>query len=207
MKRRTFFRMSCLAVSCLAVTGLNAQETGGECLNNSPNAGSVNTVKWDGKNFKTVSEAVQQQQTTAVKHAQNTYEAGTYETKDGGKVVYMIYQGTEDPAVDIYENEAAMEEALAAMQKQQNTTPENQAGVKVYPNPSGDKLTVEYGESTGNETIFILCDLEGKEVKRTSLTSTGTQTVDLHGIPSGTYLYKIVTDGTEADTGKIIVQQ
>ena len=77
-------------------------------------------------------------------------------------------------------------------------------GVKLYPNPTDNRLTIEFDNKI--ETVqIIIYNLLGKEVINKSIYNQ-TSTIDLIKLKSGIYFYKISGNSIETISGKIIKQ-
>jgi hypothetical protein len=80
------------------------------------------------------------------------------------------------------------------------------AEIRLSPNPFDNKLTIEYKLESGEEAIFILYDLVGKEVYRTGIeSSTNKATLSIPELTKGFYLYRYSTKkGNVNYSGKLI---
>jgi hypothetical protein len=76
--------------------------------------------------------------------------------------------------------------------------PENQHGIKIYPNPFSNALNVEVPKAGRNQYIMEIYSPEGKQVRKNSFT--GTDKFDLSNLRNGLYLVKI----TDND-GKVVL--
>lgn len=79
--------------------------------------------------------------------------------------------------------------------------------IRVFPNPAEDQLTIQADATTGAYLSVMLYDLTGRVVLRKEITAGGTQTltVDLTGIPGGSYVYDI-EDGIHRRRGKLQIR-
>ena len=74
-------------------------------------------------------------------------------------------------------------------------------GLKVaiaYPNPGKDQLNIRTGLKDAHVEIY---DLTGKLIYKQEITGEITA-INAESWPSGTYLWKVVENGKEAETGK-----
>lgn len=76
---------------------------------------------------------------------------------------------------------------------------------KIFPNPFSTSATFFINESRNATCDFVLYDLLGREVKRTTINQTRTK-IDRDNLPSGMYFYKISDGEKIIGTGKIIIQ-
>ncbi len=77
----------------------------------------------------------------------------------------------------------------------------------VSPNPATYELQVSYQKADGAVERFILTDITGKVVAQSVLNGkAGTCTVELRGMQSGMYLYRIMNGKTVKQSGKISKQ-
>ncbi len=81
-------------------------------------------------------------------------------------------------------------------------------GVKAYPNPAGEAITLEYNLSAGGDVAIDLINIQGAKSKRlvNSSQTEGNQklSIDLSTIENGIYLIKI-TQGQKSEVNKIII--
>jgi hypothetical protein len=85
--------------------------------------------------------------------------------------------------------------------------PINEVKLKIYPNPSRDKVTVSYPDVThsGQREIIILNNL-GAEVKHISLIKGDEETaIDVSTMPSGIYFVVMMERGQRVVEGKLLV--
>jgi len=80
------------------------------------------------------------------------------------------------------------------------------AEIRLSPNPFDNKLTIEYKLESGEEAIFILYDLVGKEVYRTGIeSSTNKATLSIPELTKGVYLFRYSTKKGKVNySGKLI---
>ncbi len=76
--------------------------------------------------------------------------------------------------------------------------------IKVYPNPTTDKLTIEFNSDIENMQLIIY-DIVGREVLKRSLKHKSS-TISIQSLKSGIYFYTLSGYGTETISGKIIKQ-
>lgn len=80
------------------------------------------------------------------------------------------------------------------------------ASLSVYPNPSSERVNIDYtlpeGEHTGQ---LIMFDVNGNEVKRYTIDNTFNSLELSNGdLPSGTYFYRVVS-GNYSTTNKVVI--
>ena len=79
---------------------------------------------------------------------------------------------------------------------------EGQQAVDVYPNPVSDDLFVNV-KGFSKSCTFELLDAQGRLVQQTSLNVQNSH-LNLHGLNSGLYFYRIMSDNEQIKTGRII---
>jgi len=79
----------------------------------------------------------------------------------------------------------------------------NSIAFKVFPNPTNEKLYVEYDEKEPATIVFY--NLDGKVVVRKSV-ERGLLELDINTLPVGNYLYSLKTFSGKSFTGKVSVQ-
>ena len=79
---------------------------------------------------------------------------------------------------------------------------EGQQAVDVYPNPVSDDLFVNV-KGFSKSCTFELLDAQGRLVQQTSLNVQNNH-LNLHGLNSGLYFYRIMSDNEQIKTGRII---
>lgn len=84
-----------------------------------------------------------------------------------------------------------------------NVEDHTQNNFKVYPNPTFDHINISSTTSFLHDVHFILYDLNGKEIYKT--TASENQNIQISHLQSGNYLYKLIYNN-EIQTGKIIKQ-
>ena len=72
---------------------------------------------------------------------------------------------------------------------------QNKGAVKVYPNPSNGRFTIELPEGNTQSTIEII-DIYGRNVKtiKNNAINNNKIPIEFEGLQSGSYLIKIVTE-------------
>lgn len=65
----------------------------------------------------------------------------------------------------------------------------NQLGVKIYPNPANDFITIETNENSKNGAYYLL-DINGKTIQHEAFNKF--QTIDINSLPAGVYFIKLV---------------
>jgi hypothetical protein len=68
----------------------------------------------------------------------------------------------------------------------------NQLGVKIFPNPATDFITIETNENSKNGTYYLL-DINGKIIQHAVLNKL--QTIEITSLPSGIYFIKLEIAG------------
>jgi len=77
--------------------------------------------------------------------------------------------------------------------------------LKVYPNPAKEQVTITY-QLANSSGLFELYDVTGRLVTSFDITtSSGQMTLSVADIPSGIYIYKLVSDGDSDKLGKLAV--
>ena len=74
----------------------------------------------------------------------------------------------------------------------------------VYPNPARDFVQIEFSMAYSQAT-FSLLDISGKTVFEKQLT-TNKQSLDISGIPAGTYIYRVFNNNGLDEKGKLMVE-
>ncbi len=74
----------------------------------------------------------------------------------------------------------------------------------VYPNPAADYIQVEFSMAH-NQATFSLLDISGKTVFKKQLT-TNKQSLDISGIPAGSYIYRVFNTKGLDEKGKLMVE-
>ena len=73
--------------------------------------------------------------------------------------------------------------------------------IKIYPNPSSDKITIETYETLAKGQLYIM-NLSGQELLQQTITNPSTQ-IDISTLPSGVYVVKL-REEKSIQVGKII---
>jgi hypothetical protein len=76
-------------------------------------------------------------------------------------------------------------------------------GVKVFPNPAGYKLTIEFPDNNTSEIIYALIDIKGETIIEGKLIGVKTQEIDLSKFTNGTY-YLIIRMDQEVQKIKVM---
>jgi hypothetical protein len=112
----------------------------------------------------------------------------TDENNGSGNYLYYIYLGPYIPASTI--------NAVNEMDR---------ANVSVYPNPAVEEFHVNLDKSYHSVTVQLF-DIIGKTILSTSYSSVQTLSIDVSTLPRGVYIYKVITDGREAKTDRLLIQ-
>ena len=126
-----------------------------------------------------------------------------------GFVKFSIHQQPNHVPGTVIHNDAAIYfdfEAPVFTNQTTNTIPLSSAvtiglqdAAQVYPNPGKDQLIVQRLIDT--EMTFVMVDLTGKEVRRTTLSGLRT-TVATADLNAGVYLYRLESNGQLLEAGK-----
>jgi hypothetical protein len=111
--------------------------------------------------------------------------------------------GNTDPESFIYQLDECRI-LLSAMQKQQpspqhGTSPVQEESLtnklvkSIFPNPTVATLVIDFGETLSSVSVEIT-DMGGSLVQRASFQSTSRGTVDVSGLPTGTYILKLMSE-------------
>lgn len=84
----------------------------------------------------------------------------------------------------------------------ENLSTENE--ISVYPNPSETNFNIDLKNYSINNSVIILYDVLGKEVKRQKISESKTSIQ--HDLQKGIYFYTISSDSEKIRSGKLIVQ-
>ncbi|MBK7669714.1 MAG: T9SS type A sorting domain-containing protein [Sphingobacteriaceae bacterium] len=76
--------------------------------------------------------------------------------------------------------------------------------ISVYPNPSKDYFIVDLKNNSINNSVIILYDVLGKEVKRQKISESKTNIQ--HDLQKGIYFYTVSSDSEKIQSGKLVVQ-
>ena len=86
------------------------------------------------------------------------------------------------------------------------TVSKNKNTVTIYPNPIKDKVILEISEiDLQSNLIFQLINVHG-EIEKQVLIYFRTSTIQLEGLASGVYFYKLKCDKGIFNAGKIIIE-
>ena len=87
-----------------------------------------------------------------------------------------------------------------------NELKNSEQSIRLYPNPSRNSFTFEFGDLTPNEkTVLLITDLSGREIKQQVLNFRETMhQVDLSGLDQGLYTTRLIANGKVVYTGKIV---
>ncbi|MCS7085252.1 MAG: DUF4397 domain-containing protein, partial [Bacteroidia bacterium] len=118
---------------------------------------------------------------------------------------YLDPQDPNDPAFGLFATFAPGNWIPLPLQTSRNASAWASA-VSVFPNPATDVVYVATVDAKSPNAVFTLTDLSGKNVltQNVSLTE-GIFSVDLSGLPSGLYNYRI-SDGERANFGRIVLK-
>jgi len=79
-----------------------------------------------------------------------------------------------------------------------------QVGLRVYPNPTSDFIFVQGEQAIEAGHTFVLTDALGREWAQAPLAAM-ISSIDLRGLPSGVYFYRIVApSGLVRQAGKVM---
>ena len=79
-------------------------------------------------------------------------------------------------------------------------------GVNVLPNPANDFIDLRFSQLPGTGTVFELFDARGILVMRKPIDAEEQIRMDISGLASGAYYYKVSVPGVGNATGNVIVQ-
>ena len=86
-------------------------------------------------------------------------------------------------------------------------TENEEAALKVYPNPAVNEVNIELFHAPGNYEV-VMRDMQGREVKRQRMEETGFDSkhllLPIQGLPSGMYTIEII--GEERHVVKVRVE-
>ena len=79
--------------------------------------------------------------------------------------------------------------------------------VHTFPNPisAGEHLTIEFQNQLNSNPLFELFDASGRRVREARLSGLQQSEVPIHGLPSGFYFYRVMTEGQILGVGKLLV--
>jgi hypothetical protein len=82
----------------------------------------------------------------------------------------------------------------------------SESGLKVYPNPTSGRFTLEFETPAGEQQILLqIFDVMGSKVQSRELTSGKHHAMDISNLPKGVYLVRVM-DRTSRMFTKIIRQ-
>jgi hypothetical protein len=116
----------------------------------------------------------------------------------------LIVKMTGDGCISGYDCESLVYKVGEATQFATGTTNETvteNTEIKIYPNPSKGKFTLDIRGIIGPVDIHIY-DIMGRDVYVHHGAHDGETTLDLHDLPRGLYVYKIYSDRQEISSGK-----
>jgi hypothetical protein len=73
----------------------------------------------------------------------------------------------------------------------------------VYPNPTADLVTLNVKSSSTLNMFYILCDVQGKQIRQDKLSGSETR-ISMEELNKATYLLKVLDNNKEVKTFKII---
>ncbi len=76
--------------------------------------------------------------------------------------------------------------------------------ISVYPNPSENYFNVDLKNNSINNSVIILYDVLGKEVKRQMISESKTNIQ--HDLQKGIYFYNVLKDSEKISSGKLIIE-
>jgi hypothetical protein len=88
------------------------------------------------------------------------------------------------------------EKSVVKTTDKKTTIKENNDFLKIYPNPTSGKITVELDDS-GNGSLLRVFDLYGRMVYQTKEKVTDGCTIDLSGLTKGIYVVKFTGEKKE----------
>ena len=80
--------------------------------------------------------------------------------------------------------------------------PAQNTGIRIYPNPTGNRVTVEIPAERAGAWLSIKSS-DGKQLATTSLTDTNNQ-IDMGSYPAGVYFFYISTNGKLLEVKKVV---
>nr|HNH67506.1 T9SS type A sorting domain-containing protein [Bacteroidia bacterium] len=79
-------------------------------------------------------------------------------------------------------------------------------GIKIFPNPAQEKISIKYQLNRNESAVLILYDLTGRERKQIQLISSSTVVeTTIAELNDGIYTYKYFVNSTLSETGKLSV--
>ena len=83
------------------------------------------------------------------------------------------------------------------------TTLETNESLNIYPNPFTNQLTILLNTTPAEKCEFILYNVLGAEMINSMIVNQSS-TFDTSTLPSGVYFYKVMSNGTIIQTGKLV---
>ncbi len=83
----------------------------------------------------------------------------------------------------------------------------NKAGVKLYPNPASNNITIDYKLNANETAVLIIYDVIGRERLKFDLQSNVNKVdVKINSLEPGVYSYKYSVNNIQNSTGKLIIE-
>ncbi len=82
----------------------------------------------------------------------------------------------------------------------------NENGVKVFPNPIIDRAEFDFKSELTKAAVFTLVDVQGKQIRETTIEPCTTWLFDRNEIAAGNYFYSISSENKIIAKGKLIIQ-
>lgn len=98
------------------------------------------------------------------------------------------------------------EDGLSAIMYKTSVSENEIAGVRIYPNPACDYVTVQPSASAGSAFEAQLLNMLGKVMMEKTQDSSQELTFDVSSVPEGCYLIRI-NDGAKSSTHKLIIRK
>ena len=76
--------------------------------------------------------------------------------------------------------------------------------VDVYPNPTASKLILHVGETNLKNMTYQLLSIDGVMIKQNQINNASAEQIDMSGLPSGTYLLRVVSKQQQIKLFKIV---
>ena len=84
--------------------------------------------------------------------------------------------------------------SVTGLEEQKNIV--NTAGIKIYPNPATDELTITFSEDINSRHLIEITDMQGRKMRSyTSMENTREMQLDLGSLPGGMYILSAQTAG------------
>ncbi len=122
-----------------------------------------------------------------------------YNTPDGTKLILSHTNGS----ALVYSLPCSLATGIDLFQSEDFS-----GNLTVFPNPSIDQTTINYRlPNDTKEAEILISDMVGNEIKRYRVDSYFSNlTIPKKEIPSGTYIYSLISDGNVIDSKKIIIE-